>query len=48
MVIISLKNITGNQSFYGGGGYPLGGNYDSYSGTMEGRLPSLNQLRKGL
>lgn len=30
------------QSFYDGGGYPLGGNYDGYGGTMEGRLPSFN------
>lgn len=30
------------QNFGGGGGYPLGGNYDWHNGTAEGRFPSSN------
>lgn len=44
--IINTDNIPSEnywaQSFDGGGGYSLGGNYDWYDGTMEGRLASTN------
>jgi TonB-linked SusC/RagA family outer membrane protein len=44
--IVSNDYIPGEgyweQVFTGGGGYPMGSNYDSYSGWKEGRLAALN------
>jgi TonB-linked SusC/RagA family outer membrane protein len=48
--IINTDNIPAEdyweQSFDDGGGYYLGGNYDWYGGTMEGRLPSTNSTHE--
>jgi len=48
--IINSDNIPSEnywqQSFDGGGGYSLGGNYDWHDGTMEGRLASMNSTRE--
>lgn len=48
--IVSIDNIPGEgyweQVFTGGGSYPLGSNYDSYSGWKEDRLASLNSTHE--